>query len=39
MDEGKIVEAGTHEGLIKQRGHYYRMAKHQMKIEDEPVPA
>jgi ABC-type multidrug transport system fused ATPase/permease subunit len=37
MDEGKIVERGTHEGLIAQRGLYFQMAKHQMKLEDEPV--
>jgi subfamily B ATP-binding cassette protein MsbA len=39
MHEGKIVERGTHEGLIAQRGMYYQMAKHQMKLEDEPVTA
>jgi ABC-type multidrug transport system fused ATPase/permease subunit len=39
MHEGKIVERGTHEGLIAQRGQYFQMAKHQMKLEDEPVSA
>ncbi len=34
MDAGKIVEQGTHDALVKQRGVYYAMAKHQMKIED-----
>ncbi len=39
MDEGRIVEQGTHEGLIAQRGLYFQMAKHQMKLEDAPVNA
>jgi ATP-binding cassette, subfamily B, bacterial len=37
MDAGRVIERGTHEELIAQRGHYYRMARHQMKLEDEPV--
>ena len=39
MDAGKIIERGTHEELIAMRGAYYRMAKHQMKIEGGPVLA
>ena len=39
MDEGRIVEQGTHEELIERRGVYYRMAKHQMKLGDTPVAA
>lgn len=40
MEGGRIIEQGTHEELISQRGAYYRMAKHQMKLEDEePVGA
>lgn len=39
MEEGKIVERGTHDALVKQRGVYFQMAKHQMKLEDEEVPA
>ncbi len=35
MEGGQITERGTHEGLIAQRGAYYQMARHQMKI-DEP---
>jgi ABC-type multidrug transport system fused ATPase/permease subunit len=35
MDEGRIVEQGTHDQLVKQRGLYWKMAKHQMKLEDE----
>ena len=35
MDEGKIVEEGTHDQLVAQRGLYFRMAKHQMKLADE----
>jgi len=34
MDAGKIIERGTHEQLIAMRGSYFRMAKHQMKIEE-----
>jgi ABC-type multidrug transport system fused ATPase/permease subunit len=37
MDDGRIVEQGTHGELIGQRGLYFQMAKHQMKIEDTPV--
>ena len=25
MDKGKIVEEGTHEGLIEKRGYYYKL--------------
>ena len=35
MDEGKIVEQGTHDELIAKRGLYFRMAKHQLKLEDD----
>ena len=34
MDEGRIVEQGTHEELLARRGLYWRMAKHQLKLED-----
>jgi ABC-type multidrug transport system fused ATPase/permease subunit len=37
MDEGRIIERGTHELLVAKRGLYFRMAKHQMKLEDEPA--
>jgi len=33
MEAGQIVEAGTHDELVAKRGLYYRMAKHQMKLE------
>jgi ABC-type multidrug transport system fused ATPase/permease subunit len=39
MDAGRIVEQGTHEELIARRGHYYRMARHQMKLDAEGKPA
>jgi ABC-type multidrug transport system fused ATPase/permease subunit len=32
MEEGRVVEQGTHESLIARRGAYYRMARHQMKL-------
>src|SRR5262249_55955307 len=34
MDQGRIVEQGTHQQLVAKRGQYFRMAKHQMKLED-----
>ena len=34
MHEGRILEKGTHEQLVAKRGQYFRMAKHQMKLED-----
>jgi ABC-type multidrug transport system fused ATPase/permease subunit len=37
MEAGKIIERGTHDELISNRAAYFRMAKHQMKIEDQPV--
>jgi len=35
MEEGRIVEQGTHESLIARRGLYFRMARHQMKLPAE----
>ncbi|HQY88299.1 MAG TPA: ABC transporter ATP-binding protein, partial [Tepidisphaeraceae bacterium] len=32
MDEGKIVEHGTHSELLALRGIYYEMAKHQLRL-------
>ena len=29
LDEGKIVEIGSHEKLIKQQGEYYKLCKGQ----------
>lgn len=37
MDEGRIVEQGTHDELVTKRGLYFKMAKHQMKLEDDYV--
>jgi subfamily B ATP-binding cassette protein MsbA len=34
MKDGQVIEQGTHDGLIAMRGHYYQMAKHQMRLED-----
>jgi ATP-binding cassette, subfamily B, bacterial len=34
MHDGRVVERGKHEQLIAQGGVYYRMAKHQLKLED-----
>ena len=38
MDEGRVVEHGTHDQLVAKRGVYFRMAKHQMKLDDEKAP-
>ena len=38
MDEGRLVEHGTHEQLLAAGGLYRSMAKHQFKLE-EPVAA
>jgi ABC-type multidrug transport system fused ATPase/permease subunit len=39
MQAGKIIERGSHEQLLAARGHYYTMARHQLRLEDEPEPA
>ena len=37
MDAGRIVERGRHDDLVAQRGVYYKMAKHQLRLaDDEP---
>jgi subfamily B ATP-binding cassette protein MsbA len=38
MDNGQIIEQGTHRELVALHGLYFKMAKHQMKLE-EPVQA
>ena len=35
MHAGKIVERGTHQQLLTQRGVYFEMAKHQMRLTDD----
>ena len=34
MHEGRIVERGTHDELVAMRGHYFGMAKHQLRLEE-----
>jgi ATP-binding cassette, subfamily B, bacterial len=41
MEEGRIVEQGTHDALVARRGVYFRMARHQLKLPqegEEPAP-
>lgn len=32
LDNGKIIESGNHESLIKQRGAYYNLVKNQLEL-------
>ena len=34
MDAGRIVEVGTHDELLKRRGHYYNLVKDQLELGD-----
>ncbi len=34
MEEGRIIERGTHDELVGRHGAYFEMAKHQMKLKD-----
>ena len=38
MEEGRIVEQGTHEQLLARRGSYWRLARHQLRLADAPEP-
>jgi ABC-type multidrug transport system fused ATPase/permease subunit len=38
MEEGRIVEQGTHDELVARRGTYYEMARQQLRLDD-PRPA
>ncbi len=33
LDKGKIIEKGTHNELIKQKGSYYNLVKNQLELE------
>jgi ATP-binding cassette subfamily B multidrug efflux pump len=43
IDEGEIVERGTHQSLMEQRGRYYDLYMSQFRREDQeeqaPAPA
>ena len=39
MEEGRVVEQGTHEVLLERRETYFRMARHQMKLSSGPDSA
>lgn len=34
IDDGHIVEQGTHDELIKQKGHYYELIKNQVELAE-----
>ena len=35
MDDGKVIEDGSHEELLKKKGNYYRIYRNQ--IEEEKI--
>jgi ATP-binding cassette subfamily B protein/subfamily B ATP-binding cassette protein MsbA len=37
MEEGRVIERGTHEALMRARGEYYRMVVRQMEYSEENV--
>ncbi len=38
MEEGRVIERGTHESLMRARGVYYRMVRRQMEAHDRGTP-
>jgi ABC-type multidrug transport system fused ATPase/permease subunit len=38
MDQGRVVEHGTHAQLVARRGLYYEMARHQLRLDDPRPP-
>ncbi len=32
LDNGKIIEKGTHAALVKQKGEYYHLVKNQQEL-------
>ncbi|NHJ31723.1 MAG: ABC transporter permease, partial [Asgard group archaeon] len=34
IDDGDIVEQGTHEELLKHRGHYHNLVKSQIELTE-----
>jgi subfamily B ATP-binding cassette protein MsbA len=38
LHNGQVVERGTHEELVDDRGIYYGMARHQLQLDEGPVP-
>jgi ATP-binding cassette subfamily B protein len=32
LEQGKIVEVGSHKALVKQKGNYYHLVKNQLEL-------
>jgi len=37
IDQGKILESGSHKELLRQKGHYYALYTNQFKKETEEI--
>ena len=38
LDQGQVVEQGSHRDLVTRRGHYYRLVSNQLELDAPPVP-
>lgn len=37
IDKGRIVEQGTHEELIRQKGYYYTLVNNQLELNEKAI--